>query len=242
MPPGAAKSTFVSTLFPPWYLARHPDHAIIAASHTMELAERFGRRVRNLINEHSSTLDVTLAPDIQAAGQWETTAGGEYFAAGVLGAITGRRSDLVLIDDPVKSRAEADSETVRERVWEWWKADLLTRLKPGAKIVLVQTRWHEDDLGGRLLAEMDAGGRRWEVLKLPMEAEQHDPLGRAPGELLWPEWFRPDMVAEAKRDSRTWSALYQQRPAPAEGTYFERDWLRPANSIPRREDMRIYGG
>jgi predicted phage terminase large subunit-like protein len=208
----------------------------------MELAERFGRRVRNLINEHSSTLDVTLAPDIQAAGQWETTAGGEYFAAGVLGAITGRRSDLVLIDDPVKSRAEADSETVRERVWEWWKADLLTRLKPGAKIVLVQTRWHEDDLGGRLLAEMDAGGRRWEVLKLPMEAEQHDPLGRAPGELLWPEWFRPDMVAEAKRDSRTWSALYQQRPAPDEGTYFERDWLRPANSIPRREDMRVYGG
>jgi predicted phage terminase large subunit-like protein len=208
----------------------------------MELAERFGRRVRNLINEHSSTLDVTLAPDIQAAGQWETTAGGEYFAAGVLGAITGRRSDLVLIDDPVKSRAEADSETVRERVWEWWKADLLTRLKPGAKIVLVQTRWHEDDLGGRLLAEMASGGRHWEVLKLPMEAELHDPLGRAPGELLWPEWFRPDMVAEAKRDSRTWSALYQQRPSPATGTYFERDWLRPANSIPRREDMRVYGG
>ena len=243
MPPGAAKSTFVSTLFPPWYLARHPDHAIIAASTYDGIGRNASGFVAyNLINEHSSTLDVTLAPDIQAAGQWETTAGGEYFAAGVLGAITGRRSDLVLIDDPVKSRAEADSETVRERVWEWWKADLLTRLKPGAKIVLVQTRWHEDDLGGRLLAEMDAGGRRWEVLKLPMEAEQNDPLGRAPGELLWPEWFRPDMVAEAKRDPRTWSALYQQRPAPDEGTYFERDWLRPANSIPRREDMRIYGG
>jgi predicted phage terminase large subunit-like protein len=242
MPPGAAKSTFVSTLFPPWYLARHPDHAIIAASHTAELAERFGRRVRNLINEHSATLDITLAPDIQAAGQWETTAGGEYFAAGVLGAVTGRRADLVIIDDPVKSRAEADSETVRERVGEWFRADLLTRLKPGAKIVLVMTRWHEDDLGGRLLAEMEAGGRRWEVLKLPMEAELHDPLGRAPGEILWPQWFRPDMVAEAKRDARTWSALYQQRPAPDEGTYFSRDWLRPANSIPRREDMRIYGG
>jgi predicted phage terminase large subunit-like protein len=242
MPPGSAKSTYVSTLFTPWYLARHPDHAIIAASHTMELAERFGRRVRNLINEHSATLDITLAPDIQAAGQWETTAGGEYFAVGVLGAVTGRRADVLVVDDPVKSKADADSETVRERVWEWWKADLLTRLKPGAKIVLVMTRWHEDDLGGRLLAEMDAGGRRWEVLKLPMEAEQHDPLGRAPGELLWPEWFRPDQVAEAKRDSRTWSALYQQRPSPAEGTYFERDWLRPANSIPRREDMRVYGG
>ena len=104
MPPGSAKSTYVSTLFPPWYLARHADHAILAASHTMELAERFGRRVRNLINEHSATLGIDLAPDIQAAGQWETTAGGEYFAAGVLGAVTGRRADLVIIDDPVKSR------------------------------------------------------------------------------------------------------------------------------------------
>jgi predicted phage terminase large subunit-like protein len=242
MPPGSAKSTYVSTLFPPWYLARHPDHAIVAASHTADLAERFGRRVRNVINEHSATLGIELAPDIQAAGQWETTAGGEYFAVGVLGAVTGRRADIVICDDPVKSRAEADSETVRDRVWEWWKADLATRLKPGAKIVLVMTRWHEDDLGGRLLAEMDAGGRRWEVLSLPMEAEQHDPLGRAPGEPLWPEWFTDDMRADAKRDQRTWSALYQQRPAPDTGTYFSRDWLRPALSQPRLEDMRIYGG
>ena len=242
MPPGSAKSTYVSTLFPPWYLARHPDHAIVAASHTAELAERFGRRVRNIINEHSATLGVELAADIQAAGQWETTQGGEYFAVGVLGAVTGRRADVVVIDDPVRSRLEADSETVRERVWEWWKADLLTRLKPGAKIVLVMTRWHEDDLGGRLLAEMEAGGRKWEVLRLPMEAEADDPLGRAPGAPLWPEWFTDDMRADAKRDPRTWSALYQQRPAPDTGTYFERDWLRPANAIPRREDMRIYGG
>lgn len=242
MPPGSAKSTYVSTLFPPWYLARHPDHAIVAASHTAELAERFGRRVRNIINEHCATLGIDLAPDIQAAGQWETTAGGEYFAVGVLGAVTGRRADLVIIDDPVKSRAEADSETVRDRVWEWWKADLSTRQKPGAKIVLVMTRWHEDDLGGRVLAEMDTGGRRWEVLSLPMEAEQHDPLGRVPGEPLWPEWFTDDMRADAKRDQRTWSALYQQRPAPDTGTYFSRDWLRPALSPPRREDMRVYGG
>ena len=241
MPPGSAKSTYVSTLFPPWYLARHPDHAIVAASHTAELAERFGRRVRNIINEHSATLGVELAADIQAAGQWETTQGGEYFAVGVLGAVTGRRADVVVIDDPVRSRLEADSETVRERVWEWWKADLLTRLKPGAKIVLVMTRWHEDDLGGRLLAEMDAGGRKWEVLRLPMEAEADDPLGRAPAAPLWPEWFTDDMRADAKRDPRTWSALYQQRPAPDTGTYFERDWLRPANAIPRREDMRTYG-
>src|SRR4029077_10402290 len=118
-------------------LARHPDHAIVAASHTAELAERFGRRGRNIVNEHSATLGLELAPDMQAANQWETTQGGEYFAVGVLGAVTGRGADVVFIDDPVKSRLEADSETVRDRVWEWWKADLLTRLKPGAKIVLV---------------------------------------------------------------------------------------------------------
>ena len=242
MPPGSAKSTYVSTLFPPWYLARHPDHAIVAASHTSELSERFGRRVRNIINEHAATLNIALAPDIQAANQWETTQGGEYFAVGVLGAVTGRRADCVIIDDPVKSRLEADSETIRERVWEWWKADLLTRLKPGAKIVLVMTRWHEDDLGGRLLAEMGDGGRNWELLKLPMEAELHDPMGRAPGEPLWPEWFTTEMRTDAKRDSRTWSALYQQSPAPATGIYFERDWLRPAHSMPRREDLQVYGG
>ena len=242
MPPGSAKSTYVSTLFPPWYLARHPSDAIVAASHTSELSERFGRRVRNIINEHAATLNIALAPDIQAANQWETTVGGEYFAVGVLGAVTGRRADLVLIDDPVKSRLEADSETISERIWEWWKADLQTRLKPGAKIVLVMTRWHEADLGGRLLDEMGTGGRDWEVLKLPMEAELNDAMGRAPGEPLWPEWFTDEMRADAKRDSRTWSALYQQSPAPATGIYFERDWLRPANSVPRREDMRIYGG
>jgi predicted phage terminase large subunit-like protein len=242
MPPGSAKSTYVSTLFPPWYLARHPNHAVVAASHTAELAERFGRRVRNIVNEHSATLGFVLAPDIQAANQWETTAGGEYFAVGVLGAVTGRRADIVIIDDPVKSRLEADSETVRDRVWEWWKADLLTRLKPGAKIVLVMTRWHEDDLGGRLLTEMDAGGRKWEVLRLPMEAELDDPLGRAPGEPLWPEWFTDDMRADANRDQRTWSALYQQAPAPDTGIYFERSWLRPAMSVPRRDDMRVYAG
>ena len=242
MPPGSAKSTYVSTLFPPWYLARNPDHAVVAASHTSELSERFGRRVRNIINEHAATLNVALAPDIQAANQWETTQGGEYFAVGVLGAVTGRRADLVIIDDPVKSRLEADSETIRERVWEWWKADLLTRLKPGAKIVLVMTRWHESDLGGMLLEEMATAGRQWEILKLPMEAERDDPLGRTPGEPLWPQWFTDEMRHDAKRDSRTWSALYQQSPAPATGIYFERDWLRPAHSMPRREDMQIYGG
>ena len=242
MPPGSAKSTYASMLFPAWYLSRHPDHAIIAASHTAELAERFGRRVRNLIAEHAALLGVQLSPDNQAAGRWETTQHGEYFAAGILGPITGRRADLAVIDDPVKSRAEADSEVVQERIWEWWKADLSTRLKPGAKVVLIMTRWHEDDLGGRVLRDMQEGGRPWEVLRLPMEAEYGDALGRVTGEPLWPEWFTADMRADAKRDSRTWSALYQQAPAPETGTYFQREWLRPVATMPPRESLRIYGG
>lgn len=241
MPPGSAKSTYASVLFPAWYMARHPDHAVIAASHTAELAERFGRRVRNLIAEHSETLGVSLSTDNAAAGRWETTKHGEYFAAGVGGSITGRRADLCIIDDPVKSRQDADSAIVSERAWDWWKADMFTRLKPGAKVVLIMTRWHEDDLGGRLLADMASGGRPWEVLRLPMEAEENDPLGRAIGEPLWPEWFTDDMRAEARRDSRTWSALYQQSPAPESGSYFLREWLLPVTAMPPRDSMRIYG-
>lgn len=242
MPPGSAKSTYASTLFPAWYMAQHPSHSIIAASHTAELAERFGRRVRNTIAEHGETLGLSLSPDNQAAGRWETGQGGEYFAVGVLGAVTGRRADMALIDDPVKSRQEADSELIQDRIWEWWKADLFTRLKPNARVVLIMTRWAENDLGGRLLDDMESGGTPWEVLRLPMEAEENDPLGRAVGDPLWPEWFNDDMRREAKRDARTWSALYQQRPAPESGAYFKREWLHPVKSMPPLGSLRVYGG
>jgi hypothetical protein len=114
--------------------------------------------------------------------------GGEYFAAGVGGAIAGRRADLVVIDDPVRSREDADSELIRDKTWDWYKSDLYTRLKPGGRIVLIQTRWHEDDLAGRLLEDMAAGGDKWDVISLPALAESNDPLGRRPGEPLWPEW------------------------------------------------------
>lgn len=222
LPPGSAKSTYASVLFPAWFLAQRPDATIIAASHTAELAERFGRRVRNSVAEHGRTLGVQLAPDSHAAGRWSTTAAGEYYAAGVGGSITGRRADLALIDDPVRSREDADSQLVRDRQWEWFKFDLMTRLKPGAAIVLIQTRWHEDDLAGRILAEE---GDEWRVISLPMEAEDDDALGRRPGELLWPGYFTAEMAEAAKRDPRVWSALYQQRPVPDTGALFKREWL-----------------
>jgi len=244
MPPGAAKSTYSSILYAPWYYAQHPSHCLIAASHTSELAEKWGRRVRNLLAEHSPVLGVGLAPDSQAAGRWETNSGGEYFAAGVGGAISGRRADLVIIDDPIRSREDADSETVRDKTWDWYKSDLYTRLKPGGRIVLIQTRWHEDDLAGRLLADMQAGGDHWEVISLPALAEDNDPLGRSVGQPLWPEW-EDEANLERKRRAvgpRDWSALYQQRPAPEDGDYFKLAWLKHYDIAPALNTLRVYGG
>lgn len=240
LPPGSAKSTYASVLFPPWYLARHPKDCVIQASHTQELAEKWGRRVRNLVAAHADVLQVGVAADSSAAGRWETDQGGEYFAAGVGGSVTGRRSDLAIIDDPLRGREDADSQTIRDKQWDWWRFDLKTRLKPGAGVILIQTRWHEDDLAGRILNEE---GDRWRVIKLPMEATAaNDPLGRRLGQPLWPEWFDDEMRADAKRDARVWSALYQQEPTPEEGDYFKADWIVPVNTIPPIETMRVYGG
>jgi predicted phage terminase large subunit-like protein len=138
MPPGSAKSTYGSILFPAWYLAKHPTHSILAASHTTELAEKWGRRVRNLIEEHGPTLGLAISQDNAAAGRWALTSGGEYYAAGVGVGIAGFRADLAIIDDPVRSREDADSALVREKTWEWYKSDLSTRMKPGGRIVLIQ--------------------------------------------------------------------------------------------------------
>ncbi len=231
MPPGSAKSTYTSATFPAWYLGRNPESFVIATSHTQELAETFGRRVRNLFasQAHRNVFGVGVSADSQAAGRWETERGGEYYAAGVGGSITGRRADLGIIDDPVKSREDADSELSRNRKWEWYVNDFLPRLKPGAPQILVMTRWHEDDLGGRLLErERD----KWRVVELAMEALPGDPLGRSVGDRLWPEWFAEDQVETAKRDVRAWNALYQQRPATEEGDYFKAAWFPTYNKIP----------
>lgn len=236
MPPGSAKSTYSSVIFPAWYLGRHPERCVIAASHTVELAERFGRKVRNIVaseNHQKAFPNCTLSADSKAAGRWDTSQGGEYFAAGVGGSVTGRRADLAIIDDPVKSREEADSETIREKQWAWWRDDMTTRLKPGAATVLIMTRWHEDDLAGRLIEDLKSSNQRIKVLSLPMEAREDDPLGREIGEPLWPEWFTPQMIETAKREPRTWSALYQQEPRPIGGGEFKREWLLHYMSAPK---------
>jgi predicted phage terminase large subunit-like protein len=238
MPPGSAKSTYASVLFPPWFLGRNPAASVLGVSNTTELAERFSRRSRNLVGmpRFRNVFGFGVSEDTQAAGNWETERGGEFFAAGVGAAIAGRRADLGLIDDPIKTREEADSERVRQKQWDWYVNDFSTRLKPGARQILIQTRWHEDDLGGRIL-EREAN--RWTVVKLPMVAQASDPLDRKPGERLWPEWFTEEMIQQAKLDPRAWNALYQQDPAPEEGDYFQRDDFGDYLELPNK--LHFYG-
>jgi predicted phage terminase large subunit-like protein len=224
MPPGSAKSTYASKLFPAWYLAQRPRLTVIGASHTADLAEAFSGRVMSVVREHQELLGYGL--ETSSVRAWRTTSASEYKSAGVGGNITGRRGNLAIIDDPVKSREHADSEAVRDKQWAWWNADLRTRLKPGAAVVLIMTRWHEDDLGGRLLQSQ---GDLWRVLKLPAIAGEDDPLNRAPGEYLWSDdryGYAAELRAiraELERNGavRDWEALYQQNPRPGEGALFK---------------------
>lgn len=238
MPPGSAKSSYSSVLFPSYFMGRHPEKSVIAVSHTDELAARFGRRVRNVVATpaYRALWGFGVAADSAAAGRWENERGGEYYAAGVGGSITGRRGDLGIIDDPVKSREAADSLKQRETDWQWYLNDFLTRLKPGARQIVVMTRWHEDDLGGRIL---ERESDKWRVVRLPMLAGENDPIGRAPGDLLWPEWFTAEMVERAQMDMRSWNALYQQNPVPDDGSYFKSDWFGEYDQAP--EQLSVYG-
>ena len=195
-----------------------------------------------MVQEHSAALGIGVATE--AVELWSTTRGGQYRAAGVGGAITGYRASMAVCDDLVKSRADADSDTYRDRAWEWWQNDLTTRLKPGAPVILIGTRWHTDDIYGRLLERQEG---KWKVLSLPALAEgPNDPLGRAPGQPLWDDdsyGYASDLaIKKATSDARTWAALFQQSPVPAGGSYFEASWLRPVPTLPPRSSMRVFMG
>ena len=243
-PPGSAKSSYVSIALPSWYLASHPKNSVLAASHTTTLAEKWGRRVRNLVNDHSRTLGISLADDSQAAGRWALATGGEYMAAGVGVGIAGFRADLGLIDDPIGSRQDAMSELIREKQWDWFINDFSSRLKPGARRVVMHTRWHEDDLAGRIMVAAKQGKYRIKVLSLPAIAKADDPLGRKPGEWLWDEPTGYDYgsflrARHLEVPPFEWSALYQQEPTPDEGDYFKREWWHWYDELPKH--LTMYG-
>lgn len=230
-PPRHSKSYHASERFPAWNLGRNPRDQIILASYGAHLAERASRIVRNLMTDQRWPFaGVGVAPDSSAVDRWATTHGGVVVAAGVGGAMTGFGANKLIIDDPIKGRAEADSETYRESTWSWYTEVARTRLMPRGSIVVCQTRWHEDDLAGRILNSAGAAG--WTVVDLPALArDDGDPLGRAAGEPLWPEWFDAAALEEIRVDltnaqgSRAWQALYQQRPTADEGGQFKRAWF-----------------
>lgn len=242
LPPGSAKSTYGSVLYPPLFLAGRSGRCILSCSHSTTLAESFGRRARNLVIENPLILGYALRSDSKAAGEWETTNGGRYFCAGVGTKIAGHRADLAIIDDPVGSKEDAESKLMRDKVWDWFNFDFLTRLKPNASVVLIMTRWHEDDLGGRLLdpkVNPNFHTQRWTVIKVPMIAVTNDPLGRSPGEPLWPDYFTPLQIESAKK-SPAFSQLYQQEPTPEDGVYFKVEWLRTYEAEDLPTNLRYY--
>ena len=243
-PPGSAKSTYASVVGPTWYLGTNDDRRVILASYGDDLARKHGRRTRQLLREPETTaiLQCTIDPESRAADEFGLTNGSEYIACGILGGVTGNRAHVLIIDDPVKGRQEADSEVVRNRIWDAYQDDLLTRLIPGGSVIIINTRWHEDDICGRILPDDWAGepgdilcrdGNTWRVLCLQAQCETTtDPLGRNTGEMLWPEWFDERHWAQFRLNRRTWSSLYQQRPAPDDGILFRRDDMAVYDKLP----------
>jgi predicted phage terminase large subunit-like protein len=226
MPPGSAKSTYCSVIFPVWWFIQHPRSSVISISHTTALVGHFSRRIHTLVSENRHRIGFDLKADDRSAHHWRTDAGGEYFAAGIRGAITGRRADLAIIDDPIKSMGDAESARHRQYLWDWFTAELMTRLKPDARVVIVMTRWHEQDLGGQLIAQ---DGKDWHILRLPAIAEDGDPIGRPTGAPLWPQWESIDSLNRKQTmvGTRVWSALFQQSPRSSAGYLFDASMLQP---------------
>jgi predicted phage terminase large subunit-like protein len=246
-PPGSAKSTFLSILFPSWYLANFPRNNILAATHSVEFAQRWGRRVRNDIVNDGLVLGINMSADNAASDRWALKEGGEYYGVGAGVGISGFRADLGLADDLFGNREDAYSEVVRRKRWDWYVDDFGHRLKPGAKRVLMNTRWHEEDVAGRVIEQIAHGTVRGKVLDFRAIAEDDDPLGRKVGEYLWDEpggYNYGSYLRQRQKESSPmmWAALFQQRPAPEDGDYFKAAWLRPYDKAPDRATLRIYGG
>jgi len=221
MPPRHTKSEFASFLLPAWMVGRNPKLKIIQATHTGELAIKFGRKAKHLIDseEYHKIFDTRLQEDSKAAGRWETAQGGEYFAAGVGGAITGRGADLLIIDDP-HSEQDAMSETALESAYEWYTSGPRQRLQPGALIVLVMTRWSTKDLTAMLLkAQKEVKGDQWEVVEFPAILDDKP---------VWPEYWNLEELEKVKATLpvKKWNAQFMQHPTSEEGAIIKRDWWR----------------
>ncbi len=233
VPPRHGKSELISRHTPAWFLGCFPEKRVMLATYGGDFAMSWGRKNRDLLEEHGPGLyGITVDQSSRAADRWDLKGHeGGMQTAGVGGSITGKGADLLIIDDPIKDSEEAGSETIREKHWEWWLSTASPRLHPGAAVIVLMTRWHEEDLAGRLLAHAQddsdgEAGEPWMEIRLPCIAEEDDPLGREVGEVLWPERWTAEWARKKKHDTRAywWNALFQGRPAPAEGGIFKRNW------------------
>lgn len=246
-PPGSAKSTYVTQLFIAWYLANHPDHKVLFATHSVEFAERWGRRIRSDLQDNALILGVEPDQTNQAAARWALKTGGELYGVGAGVGISGFRADLGVIDDPFGSREDAWSETVRQKRWEWYTSDFSARLKPNARRVIMHTRWHEEDIAGRALEQVERGIIKARVVSIPAIAGPDDILGRKEGEYLWDEPSGYDYGKYLRQRQREespmmWSALYQQAPAPEDGDFFKAAWLKDyTGQKPDLSTLQVYG-
>jgi len=253
MPPRHGKSELVSRRFPSWVMGRDPYKSIIFATYNEEFSEDFGRDVREIMRQNVYT---QIFPKFEfrqgavSAGRIQTKQGGLAVFVGRGGSITGRGADVLLIDDLIKDAEEADSPAARDKAWEWFTAVAMTRLMTDeSAVVIVMTRWHEDDIVGRLTDPNNkhydkTEAKKWKIINLPFFAEENDPMGRPIGELLWPERFSKEFGETMRRmNARKFGALYQQRPTPEDGDMFRRAniMLYKDGEQPKRGDMRIYG-
>jgi len=227
MPPRHTKSEFASYLLPAWFLGKYPHKKVIQTSHTAELAVGFGRKVRNLVDKEMYTAifpGLGLQSDSKAAGRWNTSKGGDYFAIGVGGAVTGKGADLLIIDDPHSEQEAALAETspeIYDKTYEWYTSGPRQRLQPGGAIVIVMTRWSMRDLTAQVLkSAAQRGGEEWEVIEFPAIMPSGNPL--------WPEFWPPEELAALKEElpNSKWMAQYQQNPTSEASAIVKRDWWR----------------
>lgn len=219
LPPRHGKSELITKVFPFWWLLNRPDSRIIISAYNSSLAELFGRELLRIFKSHAGRYGLELNQSQKSKSEFVTNRNGSITAVGVGGSLTGKGADLIIVDDPIKNDAEANSKVARDKIYEWFNATLLTRLEPNGSVILVMTRWHEDDLAGRLLKK-----DKWDSIILPAIAQDNDQLGRIKGDPLWTERYNKEKLLDIKEDigSYWFSGLYQQAPTPADGGLFRR--------------------
>ncbi len=229
MPPRHGKSELISKYFPAWYLAKNPTHRVILTSYETRFAEHWGKMIKSILSDDELGPGLSFEKGNSRAGYYKIEGhGGSLSCLGARGALTGRGADLIIIDDPVKNSAEVSSELIRDNLYDWFKSTVFTRLEPNGVLVILMTRWHQDDICGRIQSEFTCHenkileGNDWHVLKLPAIAEDNDPIGREKGEALWSERYSPEDLEQIRTTigSYWFSSLYQQSPISPQGQMF----------------------